>query len=184
MIDSRNIDDLKPYLQYLCRKLIDEAKKQGLTLKVIGTLRDQERQTQLHNQAPKANPSLIGPHGSGLAFDIVPLKNGNIDWKDYALFKKMSAIGKSLGLEWGGDWKGVDCPHFQFIGGLTDEQIRVGKLPKFPPLPLEAQFRVYGSKMLGNGLDETYAKTKSKLMKLQGYTDVYYTKPDGTKINQ
>lgn len=45
------------------------------------------------------------------------------------------------------------------------------------------QFLVYGSKLLGNGLSEDYAKIKSKQLKDQGYIDIYYTKPDGSKVN-
>ncbi len=182
---SRDINLLKPYVAYLCNKLIEECKKQGLTIQVIETLRTQARQTEIHKAGN--GPALIGPHGYGLAFDAVPLKNGKIDWKDYTLFKKMGAIGKSLGLEWGGDWKSVDCPHFQYVKGLTDTQIRNGKLPNFPPIPgetppLDKQYRVYVSKLLGNGLTETYAKTKAQQLKSQGY-EVYYITPDGKKVN-
>lgn len=110
---------------------MEECKKAGLNLLLIETKRSQERQDELYKQG--AGPKLIGPHGFGCAFDVAPLQpNGKIDWGDYAAFKKMGQIGKSLGLEWGGDWKSVDCPHFQYVGGLTDAQLRAGKLPKFP----------------------------------------------------
>ena len=33
--------------------------------------------------------------------------------------------GKSVGLEWGGDWTGFkDWPHFQYTGGLSLAQCR------------------------------------------------------------
>ncbi len=55
--------------------------------------------------------------------------------------------------------------------------------PEQKPVPLEKQFRVYGSRLLGNGLTEDYAKTKAQQLKEQGYVDLYYLKPDGAKIN-
>ena len=33
--------------------------------------------------------------------------------------------GRSVGLEWGGDWKGFkDIPHFQYSGGLSLAECR------------------------------------------------------------
>lgn len=45
------------------------------------------------------------------------------------------------------------------------------------------QYLVYGSKLLGNGLSEEYAKIKAQQLKEQGYVDIYYVNPDGIKIN-
>ena len=41
-------------------------------------------------------------------------------------FSKVGAIGKSIGLEWGGDWKTpVDKPHFQRPdGGSTTKELK------------------------------------------------------------
>lgn len=143
---NKRVEDLQPYLQYLYKRLVEECGKAGMTLCLIETKRSQERQTELFKQG--AGPQLVGPHGAGLAFDVAPIKNGKVDWGDYSLFKKMGQIGKSLGLEWGGDWKNVDCPHFQFVGGLTDAQIRAGKLPVFPPIPKEKEeFDIMGVKL-------------------------------------
>jgi hypothetical protein len=74
-----DVDKLHPYVGYLTRRLLADGKKQGLELKVIETIRTQSRQTQIFKDGN--GPSLIGPHGYGLAVDVVPLKNGKIDWK-------------------------------------------------------------------------------------------------------
>jgi hypothetical protein len=180
---------LKPYVKYLYDLFIKKCTDAGLKILTIETLRTQDRQAALHKEAPLANPSLVGAHGYGLAFDCAPLKNGKIDWSDYALFKKMGAIGKQIGLEWGGDWKTVDCPHFQYTQGLTTAQIRAGKLPNFPLIPgtianvpLDKQFRVYAVKLKGNGLTEQYAKDKSKQLVAEGYDHVYYITDKGVKV--
>jgi len=61
-------------------------------------------------------------HNFGLAFDIVILDSiGKATWDTTHPGWKVSAdIGKSLGLEWGGDWTGFkDIPHFQYTGGVS-----------------------------------------------------------------
>lgn len=44
-------------------------------------------------------------HNYGYAFDAVPLVHGKPAWNDPELLKEMGEIGKSVGLEWAGDWK-------------------------------------------------------------------------------
>ena len=53
-------------------------------------------------------------HQWGTAFDIYR-NDGKGAYNDYdGFFAKVGKIGKSIGLEWGGDWKSpVDKPHFQ-----------------------------------------------------------------------
>lgn len=49
------------------------------------------------------------------AFDIAILENGKIDWSTAnPKWKQAGAIGKSVGLEWAGDWITFkEYPHFQ-----------------------------------------------------------------------
>lgn len=140
MINSRNINDLAPYVANLCRKLIAECKKQGIDLLVTSTWRDGESQNWLYAQGrtragrivtnAKAGQSF---HNYRLAFDVVPIVGGKAMWNDIRTFQKVGAIGKSIGLEWAGDWKSFkEYPHFQWTGGLSLAQLRAGKQPKFP----------------------------------------------------
>jgi len=61
-------------------------------------------------------------HNYGLAFDCVPVVDGDLVWdhKDpvnKAMWDKLGSLGRSVGLEWGGDWrKKKDRPHFQQAG--------------------------------------------------------------------
>lgn len=142
MINSRDIKLLKPYVQYLCKKLIEECKKQGINILITSTVRDQEYQSSLYAQGRTrsgnivTNAKYIGAHGFGLAFDVVPLVNGKPVWNNTALWNKIGQIGMSIGLEWGGSWRTIsDKPHFQYVRGLSDSQLRAGKLPVFPPIP-------------------------------------------------
>ncbi|MED5043304.1 LysM peptidoglycan-binding domain-containing protein, partial [Geobacillus stearothermophilus] len=56
--------------------------------------------------------------------------DGSISWNVDAKWKRVAQIGKSLGLEWGGDWKSFpDYPHFQYTFGLSLADLRTGKRP-------------------------------------------------------
>jgi len=140
MINSRDINLLKPYVKYLAEQFIIKCKESGLNVLITSTVRDDEYQSTLYAQGRTkpgsivTNSSVVGPHGYGLAFDFCQNVKGN----EYpaSFMKSAGAIGKSLGLEWGGDWKSFpDTPHLQYVQGLTTSQIRAGALPKFPPIP-------------------------------------------------
>lgn len=138
MINSRDITALHPRLQSLCRKLIEACKKKGIDLIVTSTLRDAEYQAYLYAQGRTrpgnivTNAKYIGPHGFGLAFDVVPVVGNVAVWNNNSFWKIIGEEGKKLGLEWGGDWKSIiDKPHFQLTEGLTGAQLRAGKRPSW-----------------------------------------------------
>jgi peptidoglycan LD-endopeptidase CwlK len=66
------------------------------------------------------------------------LQNGTTTWdtkvdvNDDQLFDyiQVGRLGESVGLEWGGNWKYVDIPHFQKTFGLSINDLRSGKRPK------------------------------------------------------
>lgn len=47
----------------------------------------------------------------------------------------------------------------------------------------QKQYLVYGSKLLGNGYTEQYAKDKAAELKEQGFINIYYIKPDGSNVD-
>lgn len=139
MINSRDLKDLDPYVANLARKFIAACKKEGIDLLVTSTYRDNESQNALYAQGrtkagrivtnAKAGQSF---HNYRLAFDVVPIVNGKPQWNDMRTFQKIGAIGKSVGLDWAGDWKNFkEYAHFQATGGLSLAQLKAGKLPKF-----------------------------------------------------
>lgn len=141
MINSRDINDLHPYVKYLAQKLITEAEKQNIKALVISTLRDDEYQATLYAQGRSSPGSVVtmlkytGAHGKGLAFDVCQNIKGK-EWEN-SFFEKIGRIGVALGLEWGGNWINfVDKPHFQYVQGMTTEQIRAGMMPIFPKIPV------------------------------------------------
>lgn len=142
-MNSREIKHLHPTLQPLCLQFLANCKAAGLNVFITQTYRSVEYQNSLYAQGRtqaqlnavglsgvKAEPSkprvtnakggtsehdrtLAGVPASR-AFDIAFMSNGAASWADSMPWAKAGAIGRGLGLEWGGDWKSfVDRPHFQ-----------------------------------------------------------------------
>lgn len=142
MQNSRDIKDLHPKVQAMANKFLDACKKAGIDVLVTSTYRDAESQNALYAQGrtkpgAKVTNAKAGQswHNYRLAFDVVPLRNGKPVWgtsgEDLKLWKAIGAVGKSLGLEWAGDWKNMkEFPHFQYTQGLTLKDLQNGKMIK------------------------------------------------------
>lgn len=136
MKDSRDLNDLHPLVKAMAQDLIAKCKAQGIDLIVTQTLRDTEYQNHLYAQGRTRAGNIItnSPGGSsyhnyGLAFDVLPLKNGKADWSS-PHWQKIGAIGKTVGLTWGGGFtKLKDRPHFQYTFGLSIADLKAGKRP-------------------------------------------------------
>lgn len=137
MINSRNIDDLRPDVAVNCRTLIALCRKQGLDVLIAQTVRDNEYQAKLYAQGRTSPGSIVTNvrtvsfHGAGLAFDFCKNVRGH-EYDDVAFFLNVAIIAKAVGFSWGGDWKGFpDKPHLQWDdhGKYTDAMIRAGKRP-------------------------------------------------------
>lgn len=134
MINSRKIEDLHPHVASLCRKFIERCKEAGVDVLVTSTYRDHESQNALYAQGRTAPGKIVTKakggqsfHNHKVAFDVVPLVNGKAIWNDEGLWRKIGQIGQEVGLEWGGNWKFQDKPHFQYTGGLTLADFQSGK---------------------------------------------------------
>ena len=114
---------LHPYLDVLLDKMLKECAKSGIYLIITEGIRTVQRQDELYAQG-RTKPGVVvtrarglsysSQHQWGIAFDIA-INDPNKLYDD-ALFRKAAAIGKSVGLSWGGDWKSfIDKPHF-YIG--------------------------------------------------------------------
>lgn len=144
MLNSRDIDRLRPDVAANCRKWVERCKAAGLNVLVTQTVRDKEYQESLYAQG-RTKPGSIVTNGrtptfhadtAGLAFDFCKNVKGH-EYDDTAFFKKAAMIAKEMGFSWGGDWKSfVDMPHIQWDnqGAWTSSMILAGKLP--PEMPL------------------------------------------------
>lgn len=139
MINSRSLNDLHPKVKLMALEMINQCDANGIDLLVTSTYRDFESQNELFAQGrtkpgKKVTNARGGQsfHNFRVAFDVVPLRNGKPVWgtsgADADLWEAVGNIGKSVGLEWAGDWiKFKEYPHFQYTGGLTLADFRAGK---------------------------------------------------------
>ncbi|MCW3106416.1 MAG: peptidase m15b and m15c dd-carboxypeptidase vany/endolysin [Segetibacter sp.] len=122
-LDNRSekcISSLDGEVQMLARALVGKAKDANIAIKVISGFRSFQEQNALFAQGrTKPGPIVTNAragfsnHNFGLAFDIGVYEQ-NIYQGESPKYKKVGAIGKSLQLSWGGDWKSiVDMPHFE-----------------------------------------------------------------------
>jgi hypothetical protein len=132
-LNDQRLSQLHPIVASRGRSMIDICAHQGLAVLVTQGLRTWAEQDALYAKGRTTRP--IGPqyivtkakggqswHNFGLAFDIVVLDSvGKADWDtSHPGWASAARVGKSVGLEWGGDWRGFkDLPHFQYTANLT-----------------------------------------------------------------
>ena len=119
----RDITLCHPRLQVLAAKLTAESAKQGLKIAIGETYRTVTEQDALYAQGrTKPGNKVTNAPGStyssyhqwGIAFDIYRNDGQGAYNEAGNFFGRVGAIGVSIGLEWGGNWKSpVDKPHFQ-----------------------------------------------------------------------
>lgn len=130
---EKNIATLHPRVQPLARALVQSAAAQGITIKIIDGSRTYAEQDALYAKG-RTKPGEIVTNAKGgqswhnfsLAFDV-GVFSGNRYVPESPLYQRVGVLGKALGFEWGGDWRGglVDEPHFQFNPAhLTIAQLR------------------------------------------------------------
>jgi peptidoglycan L-alanyl-D-glutamate endopeptidase CwlK len=127
MINSRDINDLKPEVAALCRQFIALCAKNGIDVIITSTYRDYASQDALYAQGRSKPGNIVTNakagysfHNFRCAFDFCPIVNGKAQWNDIITFKRCGELGKSLGLEWAGDWlKFKEYAHLQQTHGLN-----------------------------------------------------------------
>lgn len=119
----RDRTKLHPKLQKKIEEFIKACDKAGLKVQITECLRTKAEQDALYAQGrtkPGARVtnapgySYSSMHQWGVAFDYCRADGKYAFDNSDKFFDKAGAIGKKLGLEWGGSWKSpVDKPHFQ-----------------------------------------------------------------------
>lgn len=140
---SRDIKDLHPRVQAMCRAHVAACKAQGIDLLVTCTLRTAAEQDELYAQGRTKPGSIVTSvkggdswHQYRLAYDVVPLVNGKPIWgfsgADGVLWNTVGTLGEQCGLLWAGRWKGTlrELAHFQWTDGLTIADLKAGKQPR------------------------------------------------------
>lgn len=137
-LNEQRLGGLLPVLAVRARCMVELCAHEGIAILITQGLRTWEEQDALYAKgrtlAPLGKQHIVTNakggqsfHNFGLAFDVVVLDSvGKADWDiTHPSWKRSAEIGKSLSLEWGGDWKSFkDMPHFQYVGDLTTARCR------------------------------------------------------------
>ena len=118
MLNSRDIDRLRPDVAANCRAWLELCRAAGLLVLVTGTVRDEEYQQYFFENGTAATP-VPSFHGeqAGLAFDFCQNIKGQ-EYSDSTFFQRAGELGEQVGFEWGGRWKSFpDRPHLQWSDG-------------------------------------------------------------------
>lgn len=130
--------DLLPLLQRKLQEHKDICAKHGLHFKVTSTYRSVEAQNALYAQG-RTKPGNIVTNAKGgqsyhnwrVAYDVVPVVNGKIDYSQEAILSAIGYFGQKIGLEWGGSWPSFpDLSHFQITLGYTFQDFIDNKVDK------------------------------------------------------
>jgi len=129
LLNAERLSKLHPIISVRGHSMLELCAHDGLAVLVTQGLRTWEEQDKLYAQGRTAPGPIVTKakggqsyHNFGLAFDIVVLDAlRKADWDtNHAGWARAAELGKSAGLEWGGDCKGFkDLPHFQYAGGLS-----------------------------------------------------------------
>lgn len=122
-VDPRSeaaIATLHPRAQPMARELVQGAAAHGITIVVTSALRTYAEQDMIFSQGRTRAGSIVtkarggwSNHNFGIAFDVTIFAGGKPLYES-PLYKAVAAIGKSLGLTWGGDWVTIhDEPHYE-----------------------------------------------------------------------
>ena len=134
-----NLATLHPEMQKAMRAFLGVAKtiaaKTGHDVKVISGTRSYMEQDALYAKGRTIpNTSIVtrakagfSLHNFGISADIGIFK-GKEYFGEHPLYHELGTLGKSLGMEWGGDWKSiVDEPHYQlrpsWAKGMTERDM-------------------------------------------------------------
>jgi len=132
-LSAQRLSRLHPVVQARAAAFLELCAHAGLSVLVSQGLRTWEEQDALYAKgrtvAPIGRKHVVtmakggqSYHNFGLAFDIVVLDAvGKADWNTaHPGWSIAGAVGRSVGLDWGGDWpRFKDWPHFQYTGGLS-----------------------------------------------------------------
>ncbi len=134
-VSDKRIQNLHPSIRMLTTDFINEANasSKGTKIRVAQGFRSYAEQDALYAQGRTSPGNIVtkakggfSNHNFGLAFDIVGITNGKVDYN--LDWNSLSKLGKSKGFNWGGDWKFKDNPHFENMFGNNMKSLRA--LPK------------------------------------------------------
>lgn len=142
---ERAMGAVHPQVKALTIELIKRAYHEGINIRITAGLRTNAEQQRLYNQGRTTPGNIVtnarpgqSIHNFGLAIDYVLVNEDdtNVSWAVNKEWRRVGAIGKQLGFQWGGDWTSFrDYPHLDLQRGMSLANLRAGRLPSLPPVP-------------------------------------------------
>jgi len=116
---------LLPEVYRLSQQLITEVKKYDKKARILEGYRSIEKQNEYYEQGRTKPGKIITNAKGGQSFH-----NYRVAFDIYTTdYDKAGKIGKSLGLEWGGDWKTFkDLPHYELKKGYKIKDFQQNKV--------------------------------------------------------
>ncbi len=205
----KRIGNVHPVVRAGAEEVIRRAYKQGISVLFSDGYRSNAEQNKLYAQGRTASGKIVtnarggqSYHNYGLAIDMfITNKAGTSAMWPYDKLKQVARIAKSIGFEWGGDWKTFkDNPHLQITGGLSIAQLQAGQKPNISlkkggtstvnPSKPQTKPTTSSSKGLGlvdymksKGMDSSY-NNRSKLAKQHGIKNYKGTASQNTTLLQ
>lgn len=117
----RGTEYLHPYMKNKAEQLVVKCKEKGLIIQITDTKRNKGEQDKLYAQGRTEAGNIVtnckypnSYHNWGLAFDFCRADGKGAYNDTDNFFRKVGAVGRELGLVWGGDFKSIkDKPHFE-----------------------------------------------------------------------
>lgn len=142
---ERSMGAVHPRLKALAIELIKRAYHEGINIRITAGHRTHAEQQRLYNQGRTTPGNIVtnarpgqSIHNFGLAIDYVLVNEDdtNVSWTVNKQWRRVGAIGKQLGFQWGGDWTSFrDYPHLDLQRGMSLANLRAGRLPSLPSVP-------------------------------------------------
>jgi hypothetical protein len=129
-ITNQRISELHPKLRSTAARFINRAESElGINLRIAQGFRTMAEQDALFAQGRTIAGNIVtnvsgcySYHNYGLAFDVVGMSNGAINYN--LNWTSIGNLGVSMGLEWGGNFSSfIDRPHFQMTFGHSIEEL-------------------------------------------------------------
>lgn len=120
--------NINPQMRTRTEAVLEQARREGMDMRVTNGFRSVAEQDALYAQGRTAPGNVVTNarggsswHNYGVAVDIAfNNANGQPSWPNNANWTRYGQIAVNNGLEWGGNWQGIqDRPHIEYHPGLA-----------------------------------------------------------------
>lgn len=132
--NRRILYGLHPVVQKRLEKALFVLELAGWDCLLTDGKRTEEEQNKLYAQGRTEQGTIVTHvsgkesfHVWGVAFDLVPVYFGFLQWNNIRKYEQIARILVGLGFDWGYNMWGLDYGHFQYTQGLTIKDFIDGK---------------------------------------------------------